>query len=79
MKAYYRPNGTLVIKADGEYDYILVPKGRAIVVDLNGLTEGTRKLRLRKPSYTHEVPVKDVLLIRAAGPTGTAKIGRAHV
>lgn len=71
MKAYYRPNGTLIIKADD--DYILqVPKGYAIFVDLNGLEEGGRKLRLRKPSYTHEVPVKPVLLIRAAGPTETA-------
>lgn len=70
MKAYYRPNGTIIITpAEGP---IQVPQGYGIVVDLSGLEEGGRKLRLRKPSYTHEVPAKPVLLIHAAGPTGTA-------
>ena len=54
MKAYFRPDASVVVKFE-EGDSI--PGGCAIVVDLNGL--------VKRPEYTHEVPVKAATILRA--------------
>ncbi len=54
MKAYFRPDATIVVRFE-EGDS--VPEGCAIVVDLNGL--------VKRPDYTHEVPVKMAVILRA--------------
>ena len=60
MKAYFRPDASVVVKFE-EGDSI--PDGVAIVMDLNGL--------VKRPHYTHEVPVKMAVILRAI--SGSAK------
>ncbi|KKL96003.1 hypothetical protein LCGC14_1848780 [marine sediment metagenome] len=54
MKAYFRPDASVVVKFE-EGDSI--PAGVGIIVDLNGL--------VKRPDYTHMVPVKTTTLLRA--------------
>jgi len=52
MKAYFRPNGTVVVRLEKGDS---IPHGVGILVDLNGL--------VKRPDYTHMVPVKTTTIL----------------